>query len=63
MESITAIIRKVKGSQKYALCFYKGTTLVPEVVSPDYDFLVGFCKAENYTWYFNLAEDKAVEIN
>lgn len=60
---MTAIIRRVKNSHKFCICKFVGAELVPVIVSADYDFLVSFCKAEGYTWYFNLAEDKAISIS
>lgn len=60
---MTAIIRKVKNKQGYfALCEYQGVNLVPVVLHTQFDFLVDFCKSEGYTWYFNLEDDKAVEV-
>ena len=60
---MTTIIRRVKNKQGYfALCAYKGTRLTPLLIHNDYDFIVNFCKSENYTWYFNLDESKAIEI-
>lgn len=59
---MTAIIRRVKNSSKFALCQYAGTKLYPVVVASSYDFLVAFAKHEGYTWYFNLAEDHAIAI-
>lgn len=61
-KTMTVIIRRLKNSNRFALCQYFGTELKPVVISESYDFLVEFCKHEGYTWYFNLAEDKAVEI-
>ena len=60
---MTTIIRKLKNREGYfALCQYVGTELKPVVIHNSYDFLVEFCKNEGYIWYFNLADDKAVEV-
>ena len=60
---MTTIIRKLKNKDGYFGLFkYVGTELKPLLIHNDFNFLVEFCKAEKYTWYFNLADDKAIAI-
>ncbi len=60
---MTVIIRKIKNKDGYFGLFrYIGTELKPLLIHNDYDVIVRFCKNEGYTWYFNLADNKAISL-